>query len=269
MSTPLGLRSVIVRDAKKGANVKSRVREHRILLPSLFSKGSEVSEIINRIFELRREKGNYLEIGVEYGKTFQAVKAKKKTGVDPNFRFHRGFQIRNVFLHEMNSDDFFKRPSKSKWDLVFLDGLHTAKQTYKDFLALLPNVNQKSVVIIDDTVPSDIHSKLPTAEAAYLSRNKAGISNDFQWHGDVYKVVHWIASDFPTLRYVTISDMQNPITIVYGFDKNLSNKKLTKFKQVKRKEEILKNEHIQIPSTFNPRKKSDFFIELGKYFENL
>jgi hypothetical protein len=52
------------------------------------------------------------------------------------------------------SDEFFAtlRPSK-RYDVAFIDGLHTFEQTYRDVINTFAHL-RSGVILIDDTVPS-------------------------------------------------------------------------------------------------------------------
>ena len=168
----------------------------------------------------------------------------------------------------MTSDRYFSLENSKKIDIAFLDGLHSASQTYTDFINLLSRVTEKSIIIIDDTIPSDIHSTLATPEAAYLSRYNAGISNDFKWHGDVYRCIYSLIENFPTLNYATIADMENPVTIFYGFSKANSSMKNKELIIKNSYDDFLSGNNIVIPSEFNPMVKDDFYYELKNYYAN-
>ena len=66
---------------------------------------------------------NYLEIGCDQNQLFSKVIIDNKIGVDPV----SGGNIRKT------SDDFFKE-NVNKFDIVFIDGLHTYDQVKKDIL---------------------------------------------------------------------------------------------------------------------------------------
>src|SRR5688500_4514432 len=76
----------------------------------------------------------YLEIGLGNGGTFDGVKVSKKVGVDPHPWSPAVKDLQTV--HLMTSDEYFSRNwcHGTRFDLILLDGLHTAEQTYRDFV---------------------------------------------------------------------------------------------------------------------------------------
>jgi hypothetical protein len=83
--------------------MRSTLRQHR-LMPMSCTSGIEVFKPLNMVTDIRGLISCYLEIGVEYGMTLESVKAKNKISGDYNSRFHNGFQIFNLSLHQMNSE---------------------------------------------------------------------------------------------------------------------------------------------------------------------
>ena len=142
--------------------------------------------------------------------------------------------------------------------------IHILKDAY-----LHGKVNEKSIIIIDDTIPSDIHSTFSTPEEAYLSRNNAGVPNDFKWHGDVYRCIYSIIANFPSLNYATIADMKNPVTIFYGFSEESSSIKSKKLTTPNNYENFLSSLNIAIPNEFNPKVKEEFYYDLINYYANI
>lgn len=158
----------------------------------------------------------YLEIGVARGNTFFAIDIANKVAVDPKFRFEwRGRVTDRIKFHETTSDQFFlAAPPGPKFDIIFLDGLHTFEQTFRDFCNALAVAHDKTVFLIDDTVPSDVYSSLPSQEDAGRFRREAGASK-IGWHGDVYKVVYAIHDFFPMFDFRTIVGKGNPQTLLW------------------------------------------------------
>jgi len=170
----------------------------------------------------------YLEIGVRRGTTFFHVNIPFKAAVDPVFLFdlesHK--KIGTYFFKE-TSDTFFtslKKPGHPLaenfvkngilyFDIIFLDGLHTFEQTFRDFKNSLAHAHEKTLWLIDDTVPSDAYSSLPDHENSLQLRKKSGIAGK-QWHGDVFKVIFAIHDKYPEYSYCTLMEA-NPQTVVW------------------------------------------------------
>ena len=171
----------------------------------------------------------YLEIGVDKGETFLEVAMPHKTAVDPVFAFnvapHRGPTTQ---FFPQPSDDFFAAlprlisrppyaaPSGERFcfDLVFIDGLHTFAQAYRDFLHSLPYSHAKTIWIFDDTVPCDPWSAIPDQETSRQYRKMAGLDGE-PWHGDVYKAIFALHDFHPEFSYATPVTYGNPQTIVW------------------------------------------------------
>lgn len=172
------------------------------------------SRRINKLAEaLRAER--YLEVGVCKGPTFVNVGIKHKDAVDPKFLFdHESVRTRHVRTFEITSDDFFINKADVLYDVIFLDGLHTFEQTFRDFCASISYAHRKTVWIIDDTMPNDVFSAHRDQNIAIQTRAAHG-KNNFSWHGDVYKMVPTIHDFFPQFSYLTISANGNPQTLVW------------------------------------------------------
>ena len=108
---------------------------------------------------------NYLEIGCDQNQLFSKVVAKNKIGVDPV----SGGNIRKT------SDDFFKT-NKVKFDIVFIDGLHTYGQVKKDILNSVNCLNENGIILVHDCMPDSLGKQA-------VPRYK------MQWNGDVWKAI--------------------------------------------------------------------------------
>ena len=108
---------------------------------------------------------NYLEIGCDQDKLFQRIDIKNKFGIDPV----SGGNIRKT------SDDFFST-NKTKFDLVFIDGLHEYEQVKKDILNSLKFLNPGGIVLVHDCLPESMSKQ---AVPRYRSI----------WNGDVWKAI--------------------------------------------------------------------------------
>lgn len=88
---------------------------------------------------------NYLEIGVQGGDCFRAIKCQNKTGVDPD-------PASAATVHK-TSDEFFKK-NKEKFDIIFVDGLHHADQVEKDIANSLKFLKEGGTIVMHDCLPT-------------------------------------------------------------------------------------------------------------------
>lgn len=100
-------------------------------------------DIINRLIEKYNYK-SYLEIGFGKGVTFNRITCTEKTAVD----------IKNTeqVTYNMNSDAFFT-VNNSTFDIIFIDGLHTADQVKKNILNALYCLNTNGSIVCHDVSP--------------------------------------------------------------------------------------------------------------------
>ena len=87
----------------------------------------------------------YLEIGVADGWTFSQVQCEHKVGVDIN-------PGSLVATHHQSSDDFFLE-NTSKFDVVFIDGLHQCDQVQRDIINSLAVLHEDGCIVCHDMNP--------------------------------------------------------------------------------------------------------------------
>ena len=172
---------------------------------------------IQQIVNARR----YLEIGVQAGTTFRSLKMDRMDGVDPNFLFDVDRVVGNGrHLHEMTSDEFFlKNLGVEKYDLIFIDGLHTYDQTYRDFCNVSLRLHTRSVIVINDVLPCDKHSALRTQDECIASRRADSNFNGENlraWHGDVFRLLVFLNLFYTSLCYATVPGKQGVQTIIWS-----------------------------------------------------
>jgi len=124
------------------------------------SKTQIIQNIINK-----KNFESYLEIGCFVDENFSAIKIKKKIGVDPV----------SGGTHRMTSDEFFEN-NKEKFDVVFIDGLHTYDQVRKDIYNSLDILNLSGIIILHDCLPAKIWNQIVPRIYHY-------------WNGDVWKAI--------------------------------------------------------------------------------
>ena len=151
------------------------------------------SSTVRRLHRLRgmvgRKTCRYLEIGVEKGETFEAVAECVKVGVDPEPLFRESSLPRGASFYKTTSNDFFAAYRGAPFDLVYVDGLHEAFQTYADVINSLNNLAQGGYVLLDDVWPSDFPSSIPDTAKAHYEKKHHGITHR-RWYGDVYKALY-------------------------------------------------------------------------------
>lgn len=135
-----------------------------IPLPNFYDVSIHRKKIINKIIELKDFK-NYLEIGCDQNELFTEVLIKNKIGVDPY----------NGGTHRMTSDNFFDL-NKEKFDLIFIDGLHTYEQSLKDIQNALNVIKENGFILVHDCFPLTYFDQaVPRAQR--------------KWNGHVWKAI--------------------------------------------------------------------------------
>lgn len=132
---------------------------------------------------------SYLEVGVQGGLTLEGVKIAERVAVDPYPLFDLNQLPIGVQVHVQTSDEYFSDlPVGDRFDVVFLDGLHEWFQTYRDIINAMNHLAPGGVILVDDVIPCDEVSALPSLQESYRIREETG-SPERRWHGDVYKAL--------------------------------------------------------------------------------
>jgi hypothetical protein len=136
----------------------------------------------------------YLEIGVSKGNTFVGTNAPYKVGVDP---IPASQQISDVLCETIQyfavtSDMFFQSisslPEKVLFDVIFIDGLHTYEQVYRDIENALAHLQDDGVILLHDCKPTSSYCAMGSIEQLREARKKDPTIMGV-WTGDVYKAV--------------------------------------------------------------------------------
>jgi hypothetical protein len=171
-------------------------------------------EVIQSFIDLF-EKPTYLEIGVDHGQTFNSIRARRKTGVDPKFKFETRNSITGntlVEFVEATSDAFFAtRPTQDKFNVVFIDGLHRFEQVLRDLLNAMVRLDEKGVIIIDDVIPASYHASLPDLAECFAVRDhfavhQPNLRGNATWMGDVYRLVFFINNFLQAYSFACVQE---------------------------------------------------------------
>lgn len=156
------------------------------------------TELINYIIK-KRGYQSYLEIGVQGGVNFSAVNVITKVGVDP--------AINSVATIKMTSDKYFAE-NNSKFDLIFIDGLHLKEQVWKDIKNALTHLNSGGIILLHDCSPTSKQAQ------------RRIFINHKHWNGDVWKAVARLRMTDTHVR-VSVVDLDEGIGIVEPGEQDL------------------------------------------------
>ena len=156
---------------------------------------------------------DYLEIGCNTNLLFDSVPVENKTGIDP----FAGGNVRKT------SDDFFQENS-NKFDVIFIDGLHTYDQVRRDVLNAIKVLKPGGWVALHDMLPRNwIEQHVPIVSHSH-------------WTGDVWKVGFELASslgiDFKILKIdagVGVFRLSNSEASLVDMQKELRDKQFAYF----------------------------------------
>lgn len=162
-------------------------------------------DIINHLTK-KNNYTSYLEIGYYKGWSFDRVECQGKTAVDPNpcktpyqEAASEGEQIivdvnPSYVIFKTTSDRFFANiTDSSKWDIIFIDGLHESQQVSKDIVNALKHLNPGGTIVMHDCNPSsEVMSTTGTAGG--------------EWTGDVFKSFISFRSNGMRESYVVDTD---------------------------------------------------------------
>ena len=140
-------------------------------------------DLINYFIRTRDDR-TYLEIGTGGGRCFERIRCASKTGVDPAPR--RVLQGWNIL--RMTSDDFFQA-NTARFDVIFIDGLHTSDQAIRDIFNGLAALAEGGVLFVHDCNPATEQMQIKDPRLA----------RDGQWSGDVWKAITYVRRFLPDL----------------------------------------------------------------------
>lgn len=172
--------------------------------------------VLNAILTLF-ETPHYLEIGANSGDTFFAAQAQRKVAVSPSFSFdveEAKAKHPNCLFYSAKSDAFFGNPAveQSRYDVIFLSGLHTLEQTIRDLFNAVAFLTSDGIIVIDNVIPSSYHAALPDEEIAWHVRNQLGVQ-DGMWMGDVYKIVFFLQTFLQQYSYATVVENHGQLVV--------------------------------------------------------
>ena len=174
------------------------------------------SGVVQAVLDLF-DQPDYLEIGVNQGKTFNALRARTKVAVDPKFLFdHKevAATVPGTTFWETTSDDYFGRIAgrDTAFDVIYLDGLHTSAQTIRDLINAISFLKPGGVIVIDDVFPCSYSASLTEKTHAKLVRRASGETKG-GWMGDVYRLVYFVETFCQQFDYCTVNNNHGQLVL--------------------------------------------------------
>jgi hypothetical protein len=159
----------------------------------------------------------FLEIAVFQSDTFDRVAAPIKVLVDQNSVCEATNRIENLQktrVFRLTSDQYFYENTheQNKFDVIYIDGLHTFEQSLRDLLNSIACLNPNGVIIIDDIIPNSYVASLPDLALVSRLRTQMGMQ-DVSWMGDVFKLVFLIQSSFQQYSYATVQENRGQLVL--------------------------------------------------------
>lgn len=162
-------------------------------------------EVINKIIEVKGYS-SYLEIGVDNPENcFNKIVCENKTGVDPYLHEalpHEWTEqtkyeyISNVEgkLIAKESDEFFEKlPKRTKYDFVFIDGLHLKEQVLRDVANAEKHLKKGGFIMLHDCLPKK--EEMQTTNPAPFAT----------WTGTVWEAFATLRTTREDLQLLTIN----------------------------------------------------------------
>jgi hypothetical protein len=154
-------------------------------------------ELLNHLIAVRGYR-SYLEIGVNHpDKNFDRIQAATKHGVDP--------AAKGPVTHPMSSDQFFTElranAPETRYDLVFIDGLHWAEQVERDVNNALAHLASGGSIVLHDCNP---------LTRAAQTEDYDGLRH---WNGSVWKAWAKLRATRPDLSMVVV-DMDDGCGVI-------------------------------------------------------
>lgn len=145
------------------------------------------TDLLNHLAEKYQLK-RYLEIGVQnLDQNFNKIICPDKVCVDPDSNAKATYCL--------TSDEFFTTLIPWKYDLIFIDGLHTADQVKRDFENALRIISYKGFIVLHDCNPlKEEHTIVPRP------------TERGHWNGDVYKFACELGQYYKKFNVVDIDN---------------------------------------------------------------
>lgn len=203
---------------------------HRIIDDNTKNNGRQIFGVASRAEAINRfvkPEHSYVEIGVEYGLTFNNVCSLDKTAVDPDPKFviTDNEQHKKVRMCKVTSDEFFNHACchKQKYDAIFIDGMHQSEYVIRDVENAItcvcggftndtemPTSASPKFVFLDDVWPNNEREQHKMPQTHVYEHGV--LKTREPWTGDVWKVLYHMlkAQSVATVPFFTYQVFTHP-----------------------------------------------------------
>lgn len=158
---------------------------------------TQLSSRANVINMLTNKEDSYLEIGVEYGQTFNDIHFTKKVGVDPDPKLTTNKEL----VVPLTSDKYFEQLNNNQmnkmFDVIFIDGMHQLEYFVNDLNNSVQKLSSNGSIFIDDILPFTYFEQLKVPINHHYDNNI--LKYDEFWTGDIWKVVYHVLNKYEHL----------------------------------------------------------------------
>jgi hypothetical protein len=157
------------------------------------------TDLINHLIKKHNLK-RYLEIGLQDTKqNFDKIQCEYKVSVDPDAKAKANYCLTSDQFFDNCQDTFMEG---IRFDIIFIDGLHTAEQVRKDFENALKVLSKSGFIVLHDCSPlKEEHTIVPRP------------TERGHWNGDVYKFAAQLGTNKESFKTV---DIDNGCAVFYN-----------------------------------------------------
>lgn len=195
---------------KKAVSIHANATRAHLLMAAALMPGSNYLDILSS-FHRHMNPKSYVEIGIGVGNSLTLVNPDTRAvAIDPSPSIENPIQAR-AKIFPTTSDDFFqsydlhKELGTKSIDLVFIDGLHTYEQVFKDFINIEKYSGRKTVVLIHDCLPINRFVAAKSCTSRF-------------WCGDVWKIIPCLSKYRPDLNIRIIPSPPSGLGLITNLD---------------------------------------------------
>lgn len=143
---------------------------------------------------------DYVEIGVREKRTFRAIDAPFKWGVDPKYSSE----------YMMTSDEYFASKPRAA-DMTFIDGDHREATVYRDIANAWDQTRQGGCVVLHDMLPRSLQAQ----DDGAFDDARCAPPPGMPWNGGGWKAAARFILESPTLYVMRTLDADHGVGVMF------------------------------------------------------